>query len=187
MQIRNGKDDVKRPVLWAAVILSTTAVLLTLMFVRKADPVDSLKILSLYGILIPVAFIDYKHHIIPNRYVLICAAIALVFGIYEVAAGMDELADKAADMIIGLLFGGSVFGLGSLMSKGGVGMGDVKLFAALGLALGFQMTFSLVLYTLICSAVAGALLIAAKRATSKTRLAMGPYILAGMILLIILG
>jgi len=49
------------------------------------------------------------------------------------------------------------------------------------------MTFSLVLYTLICSAVAGALLIAAKRATSKTRLAMGPYILAGMILLIILG
>jgi prepilin signal peptidase PulO-like enzyme (type II secretory pathway) len=177
----------KRPVFWFAVIISAAALFFALQFFKEFDLVTSLKLLCLYCFLVPVAIVDYRHHIIPNRFLPICAAIALLFGIFEVLAGMSILTEKVLDMIIGLLLGGGVFGLAAILTKGGVGMGDVKLFAVLGLVLGFHHTFCLILYTLICTTVIGALLIVTRRANAKTRLAMGPFVLAGMISLITLG
>jgi leader peptidase (prepilin peptidase)/N-methyltransferase len=185
--MRELKVIYNRCVLWCLAVISAAAMLLMLLLVKKVDFISAIKLLSLYCILIPIAIIDYKHHIIPNCLTLICTAIALLSGVIEVAAKMSVLSEKALDMAAGLLFGGGVFGLAALLSKGGVGMGDVKLFAALGLALGLRLIFSLVLYTLISAAIISTVLIITKRAAAGTRLALGPYILSGMVFAIILG
>lgn len=86
--------------------------------------------------------------------------------------------DAVAGSLIGFLF----LLLLAILSKGGIGGGDIKLMGVLGLVLGFQGAF----YTLMIASVFG--LIAAitgllmKKFTRKTAIPFGPYLALGAIL-----
>ena len=92
--------------------------------------------------------------------------IALLYGSHRVSVGVSEISD-ILDMAAGMLLGGGVFMLATLMTRGGVGMGDVKLFAVLGLALGFFQTFLLIMYTLLCATAFGLVMIMCGKASVK--------------------
>lgn len=73
------------------------------------------------------------------------------------------------------LGGGLLFFLLTLVTKGAIGGGDIKLIAAMGLWLGSKLLITVVIYGAIAGGIAALLLLASKRTTHKQFLAYGPY------------
>ncbi len=96
------------------------------------------------------------------------------------------------DGVIGMIAGGGVFALlyyGSLvlLKKEGIGLGDVKLSAAIGLLLGWQ---KLILAMLIASVLGSLILIVLNRANKSNRDAewpFGPFIVLGSVFALFFG
>ena len=121
-------------------LIAIIYILLLYKFGLKPDFIQNLDLIK-YMILTPmlfsVAVIDFKNSIIPNRLLLTMAETGLlltfVYGISDINLAMD--------MLLGMVVGTVIFGiltlLGRLVSgKEAMGMGDVKLVAALGLFFG---------------------------------------------------
>ena len=106
-----------------------TAVLCALVVVAKGADEDAWLGIALVLTLVPITFIDLDHRIIPNRIVGPSAVVALV-----ILALTDV--DALPDHLIAAVAAGGFFLLAALAYPRGMGMGDVKLAALLGLYLG---------------------------------------------------
>ncbi len=152
------------------------------LFVGAAIEFDSIwaaaMIAPFLGLLVGLSIIDIRHRIIPNRIVY---PSFLAFGAYIVIVG---LAGGGLDVIraaIGMLtYGGVLLGV-AIVSPRGMGMGDVKLAALVGLVLG-----SVGLRYVTVAAAAGILLggvgaIVAliAGASRKQAIPFGPFLAAG--------
>lgn len=130
----------------------------------------------LIQILTLITLVDLRTKLIPNRLNLAVGMVGLAsmvhYGNY-----MDSI---AAFLLSGLLF----FGL-ALISKGGIGGGDIKLIAPLGLVFGIFNTLFIIFYSFIFGAIAGIIMLISKRGSMKSELAMGPYIALATVYLII--
>ncbi len=84
---------------------------------------------TLILLVVPAALIDLEHRIIPNRITALGAVLALALGLALDPAGEPER------LIAGAAAGGFLL-LAALAYPGGMGMGDVKLAAVMGLFLG---------------------------------------------------
>jgi leader peptidase (prepilin peptidase)/N-methyltransferase len=134
--------------------------------------------LYLIAVAWPLARIDIREHRLPNRLVLPAFPIIL--------AGQTAANFLTMDFwpTIGALVLASVaFGVGLIANrKNSLGMGDVKLIAAMALALGWYNPQSMVL-ALSVAFVAAGVTVAARFAVKKTNMgssiALGPYLLAG--------
>jgi leader peptidase (prepilin peptidase)/N-methyltransferase len=102
--------------------------------------------------LVPVALIDLDCHLIPNRITGPVAVLAIVLG-----SALDPSGEPAR-LIAGAAAGG-FFGLAAFISPRGMGMGDVKLAAVMGLLLGDAVAPAL-LIALIAGIAAGAVVLA---------------------------
>jgi leader peptidase (prepilin peptidase) / N-methyltransferase len=131
--------------------------------------------------LVPCALIDLEHRIIPNRITGPAALVALVVGLSLDPSG------EPRRLIAAALAGGFLL-LAALVNPAGMGMGDVKLLATIGLFLG-PAVFVALFAALIASVLTG-LVLASRRgvhAARKTALPFGPYLAAGGILAALLG
>lgn len=77
--------------------------------------------------------------------------------------------------VLSAIVGGGAFLLLSILSKGSLGGGDVKLIAALGLWLGSEKLLSVVLIGTILGGISALLMILAKKKNRKSYFAYGPY------------
>ena len=82
-------------------------------------------------------------------------------------------------MIIGGVVGLGLFMLVYLMSRGHLGMGDVKLAGLIGLMLGYPAVISALVVGIILGAGAAIVLLVSKRATRKSTMAYAPYLALG--------
>jgi len=139
--------------------------------------------LSLLVILlvVPAALIDLKHRIIPNRLTALGAVLAVVAGLALDPAGEPER------LLCGAAAGGFLL-IAALAYPGGMGMGDVKLAAVLGLLLG-QSVAPAVLIALISGVVVGVVVIARKGASAgrKTAVPFGPFLALGALVSVFAG
>jgi len=175
-----------------ALVISLLAALTIPLFFISAllcqnDLVCTLRLICTYLFLIPAAYIDHKQRIIPNRLLPVGLAISLVFISVEVIAGGVSVLTEFLSSLLGLFIGGGVFALAAFISRGGVGMGDIKLFGVLGFMLRARYTYSMVFFTLLCASMYSVYMLAAKKANLKTRVAAAPFALAGMAVAIIAG
>lgn len=67
-----------------------------------------------------------------------------------------------------------------------LGMGDVKLFAAAGLCLGFRGTLTVLVLSAVSSAIIFSILLAMKKVKRTDRLPLGPYICGAAIFYIVI-
>ena len=74
----------------------------------------------------------------------------------------------------------------SRLTKEGIGMGDVKLISVVGLLLGLSSTLMSVLFSLILCTLASIVLLFGKKKSRNDRIAFGPFMFFGYILMFIL-
>jgi leader peptidase (prepilin peptidase)/N-methyltransferase len=132
-------------------------------------------------LVVPVALIDLEHRIIPNRITALGAVLALGLGIALDPAGEPER------LIAGAAAGGFLL-IALLAYPGGMGMGDVKLAAMMGLFLGSAVAPAL-LVALLSGTAVGIVIIARKgaRAGRKTAVPFGPFLALGAIVAVFAG
>jgi leader peptidase (prepilin peptidase)/N-methyltransferase len=132
------------------------------------------------GVMLAAGVIDLRHRIVPNR---LTYSFLVIF-----AVGVAALAVMAEDVDAGraalglLAYGGGLLAI-ALVSPGGIGMGDVKLAALIGLVLG-ALGWAYVGVAVMVAIIAGglgaviALLLGKRR---KDTIPFGPYLAAGAV------
>jgi leader peptidase (prepilin peptidase)/N-methyltransferase len=132
-------------------------------------------------LVVPAAMIDLEHRIIPNRITALGAVLAVLVGVALDPAGEPER------LIAGLAAGGFLL-LAALAYPGGMGMGDVKLAAVMGLLLGPAVAPA-ILIALLSGVLVGAVIIARKgtQAGRKTAVPFGPFLALGALVAVFAG
>ena len=80
-----------------------------------------------------------------------------------------------------------VFFLMSILTKSGIGMGDVKLVSAMGCLIGLSGTFFSVFYGMVVCMFMAIGFIAFKKRKVKDKIAFAPFIYIGYLITMILG
>jgi leader peptidase (prepilin peptidase)/N-methyltransferase len=137
--------------------------------------------IALILLVVPAALIDVEHRIIPNRLTGLGALLALVIGLALDPGGEPER------LIAGAAAGGFLL-IAALAYPGGMGMGDVKLAAVMGLFLGPAVAAA-VLVGLLAGVLVGAVIIARKGARDgrKTAIPFGPFLALGALVAVFAG
>jgi leader peptidase (prepilin peptidase) / N-methyltransferase len=137
--------------------------------------------ITLILLVVPAALIDLEHRIIPNRLTALGAVLALVIGLALDPGGEPER------LIAGAAAGGFLL-IAALAYPGGMGMGDVKLAAVMGLLLGSAVAAAL-LAGLLAGVLAGAVIIARRGARDgrKTAIPFGPFLALGALVAVFAG
>jgi leader peptidase (prepilin peptidase)/N-methyltransferase len=158
-----------------------TALLCALVVIAKGADEDALLGLALVLLLVPVTLIDLDHRIIPNKLMLVGAVVAP--GLVLLTAP-DELFEH----LIAAAAAGGFFLLAALAYPRGMGMGDVKLAAVLGLFLG-RSVGPAVFIALVSGTLVGAVVIARKGAREgrKTAVPFGPFLAFGAVCALFAG
>ena len=160
---------------------AATGLLCALVVVAKGADADALLGLALVLLLVPITLIDLDHRIIPNRLTLIGAVIAPLLVAFTDPGALPE------HLIAGLAAGG-FFLIALLAYPSGMGMGDVKLAAVLGLFLG-RAVGPAIFIALVAGTLVGALVIARKgtREGRKTAVPFGPFLALGGVVALFAG
>jgi leader peptidase (prepilin peptidase)/N-methyltransferase len=139
------------------------------------------------GLMLAVAVVDARWRIVPNRIVYPALAV------YAAAITVGHFTGGGVDIVTGLLglavYGGPML-LVALAVPGGMGMGDVKLAALIGLVLG-SLGLSLVGVAAFLGIVGGGLAAVVAMAVlkwgRKRQMPFGPFLAAGGVLAALAG
>jgi prepilin signal peptidase PulO-like enzyme (type II secretory pathway) len=129
-------------------------------------------------VLVAVAAIDLERRIIPNRVILPATLVVLV-------ARVALFPDRVLEFLLAMLGAGFVFLVLNLVTRNGVGMGDVKLVAFIGAGLGTAVAGSIMLGCVSIFPFAVGTLMRGGLAARKTALPFGPFLAFGALLIII--
>jgi leader peptidase (prepilin peptidase)/N-methyltransferase len=131
-------------------------------------------------VLVELAAIDLERRILPNGIVLPVLLVVL-------AAQLAIDPSGYADSLVSAAAAGLFLLLPSLVRRGAVGMGDIKLALLIGAALGRLVAAALVIG--LCAAGAWALLLVATRgrAAFREEMPLGPFLAGGAIAAILLA
>ena len=140
----------------------------------------------LLSVMWPIAYTDFKTMRIPNLFVgygLVCRAVLLAFEVfwghpYVWPYFLSELIAAGALLLAAVLC--------SLIVKGGIGFGDMKLFVVMGLMLGLEGIWNTILLSLLISFVIAVILLISKKKTRKDEIPFGPALVLGSYLSICL-
>jgi leader peptidase (prepilin peptidase)/N-methyltransferase len=143
----------------------------------------------LAAISVALAFIDVAHQRLPDLLTLPSYPVAIVaLGVATpfIRHGTAHLVHAAIGLAAALAF----YLILALIYPAGIGWGDVKLSGLLGLYLGWAGPTELgigLAAGFVLAAVAGVALIAAGKATRRSQIAFGPFMLAGTLAVIIVA
>jgi leader peptidase (prepilin peptidase)/N-methyltransferase len=137
--------------------------------------------LVLVAFLVPISLIDLDHRIIPDRLTAPAALLAVVLG-----TALDP-GGEPARLLAGVV-AGSLLAVPAILHPAGMGMGDAKLVAVLGLFLGAAVAPAFATAFLVGS-VTGIALMARKGVAvgRKTPIAFGPYLALGGVVGVLAG
>lgn len=163
------------------VVLLATALLTAVVAVAQSTTSNAVLRGALVPVLVACAVIDLERRIIPNRITGPAALLALALGL-----ALDPSGEPKRLLWTGIA--GGFLLVAALINPAGLGMGDVKLLAVMGLFLGAPVIIAL-LFALISSLGAGVLIARRHgvRAARKTQLPFGPYLALGGIFAALLG
>ena len=164
--------------------LATGAVFALLSWHYGLNP--ALGIMAFYACLFIVVFvIDLEHGLILNKVVYPGMVVALLLALLPQPWLTQWIVTGIANAALGGAIGFALFLLIAIVSRGGMGWGDVKLAALIGLATGFPLVFlSIIMGAILGGIMAVALVIAKKRKRRQT-IPFGPFLaVAAMITLL---
>jgi leader peptidase (prepilin peptidase)/N-methyltransferase len=132
-------------------------------------------------VLVPCGLIDLERRIIPNRITGPAAILGVALGLALNPGGEPK-------RLLWCAIAGAFLLLAALLNPAGMGMGDVKLLAVMGLYLGPPVIVAL-LVALLASVGAGVVIArrVGVRAARKTALPLGPFLAVGGVVAALVG
>ncbi len=129
------------------------------------------------SIFIVLLVIDMEHKLILNRIVYPAAAAALLISIFLPAPGAESLPwPQSINGIIAGAIGFVLLLLPALISRGGMGWGDVKMAGLIGLATGFPLVFVAIVGGIVVGGLVAAILLLLRIKTRKDAIPFGPFL-----------
>lgn len=134
---------------------------------------------AIVSTLLVLLLIDRRLMVLPDLYLVYLG----IFVILRLAVSPPAF---PADHLTGLVIGaGSLLGLWAITGGQGIGFGDIKLMLPLGLLLGAFATILLLFLAFIVGGAFAAYLLLSRRATLKTAVPFGPYLIAAAAALVL--
>jgi leader peptidase (prepilin peptidase)/N-methyltransferase len=149
---------------------------------------DSVVYALLCSSLIVITFIDLDFQIIPDRITLPGILIGLFAGsllLPDPFMRSTLLGYKAS--AAGLLAGGGFFYLVALLSRGGMGGGDIKMMAMVGGLMGWKAVLLTTFLGSLTGSLVGIFLMVAKGKGRKAKIPFGPFLALGAIATLFFG
>jgi leader peptidase (prepilin peptidase)/N-methyltransferase len=159
-----------------------TGLLFLFTFYHFGFNLSALFYLTLLYLLLTISLIDLEHRIVPNTLVATGFIIALMLQIPGLAALVFNVPEAMltgrplSDALFGMLAGGGVLLLVFIISRGGMGAGDVKLIAMIGFYVGLSGTAVVLLLAFLFGALVGVTFMVLGKLTRKDALPFAPYL-----------
>jgi leader peptidase (prepilin peptidase)/N-methyltransferase len=174
----------------AVIYFAGLVIILSIWFFKRTFELSAFHMIK-YTMLIVLSYIvmvfDIHTKRIPNKLVLTMMTgwFVLIFPMlfFDTSNGVRLLVDS----ICGLLIGGGLFILVYLLTKKGLGGGDVKFISAAGLYLGFTGTIHTILYGTILASITGVTLILLKKIEKKDPFPLAPFLFIGIMITVGIG
>ncbi len=152
-----------------------TGVLFILTYFEYGLTLFLFKYLFIFCVLVVISFIDIDHKIIPNKLVL-----ALFVWVLAWQLLWSEISFLEAG--IGSLIGGGFLLLAAIISRGGMGGGDIKLMFVAGFFLGISLTGLAIFLATLVGGIIGLILMALKLKGRKDTIPFGPFLSGGIVI-----
>ena len=139
-----------------------------------------------YACLFIIIFvIDLEHGLILNKVVYPGMVVALLLALYPWPWLNESIVMRVAYAALGGGIGFGIFLLIAIVSRGGMGWGDVKLAALIGLATSFPLVILAIIMGAILGGIVAVAMVIAKRRKRRETIPFGPFLaLAAMITLL---
>lgn len=157
-----------------------TGILFLWCFTIFGFTVELIKALILTFFLIVITFIDYDHQLILDK-------VLIWFVVTGVGINLWLGTTSIMNMLIAAIAGGGLMLIIAIVSRGGMGGGDIKFAASLGLWLGWHLTLLTLFMSFIIGGVAGILLLIFKLKGRKDFIPFGPFIALGAFFSLLYG
>jgi leader peptidase (prepilin peptidase)/N-methyltransferase len=186
---RYCQASIPRRLLWVEI---GTAVLFGLAYWRYGLSIELAIILVYCCLFIVLLVIDLEHGLILNRVVYPAMAVALLISIFfSIFFAQSKIVPEIKQAVIGGGIGLGLFLLIVLISRGGMGWGDVKLAALIGLVTGFEPSRPLVIVALLMGIILGGLvavlLLSLKIKKRKEAIPFAPFLSLATIVTLLWG
>jgi leader peptidase (prepilin peptidase)/N-methyltransferase len=158
----------------AAVLFAVTTVVLW------HDPAQLAMGLVFVATLVAITITDLERRIIPNRILLVSAVIGVVL-----AAGLDP--SSLSERAIAAASAGGLLLLAVFAYPRGMGMGDVKLAAVMGLYLGAAVAPALLIGFAVGAVVGIAMIVRDGASARKRAIPFGPFLALGGVIALLAG
>jgi Type II secretory pathway, prepilin signal peptidase PulO and related peptidases len=182
---RYCRTPIPKRVLW--VELATGIIFAFLYWHCGLSP--ELGVMAFYACLFIIIFvIDLEHRLILNKVIYPSVVVALLLALFLPQPWLTQwVAHGIANAAIGGGIGFVLFLLIAIISRGGMGWGDVKLVALIGLATGFPLVFIAILLGAILGGVVAIVLVIVKKKGRKETIPYGPFLSLATLITLLWG
>ena len=169
------------PISWRYPIIETITglIFLSLYLNFRISPQFFIYALLIISLII-IAFIDLEHKIIPD----VITFPGIIIGL-AISIAMPHI--TLLNSFKGFVLGGGLFYAIAIISRGGMGGGDIKLIAMVGSFLGWKNVLLTIFLGSFFGSIAGIALIILKKKNRKDMVPFGPFLSLGAIVSIFFG
>lgn len=168
------------------IICFAAALAVQISLYKNTEIISFMKLYGLFVLIATAAVIDSKRRIIPNFIVVTGLVFRVLLYVYEILT-VEDVKSILINDLIGFGIGFGLLAIVSLLSRGALGFGDVKLFGVIGLIGGAFCTYSTLLASLIVSLVVSVIGLARKKMGRKDSFPFGPCIAIGYVITVLLS
>lgn len=162
------------------VVEATTATLFALAACRFGGGLELLGGWLLIAALVAISGIDLEHQIIPDVISLPVIATGLALSFFTPSRSW-------VDALLGVVLGAGIPFAVIVLSRGGMGGGDMRLAALIGAFLGWKLALVAIFLAVVLGGAAGAVLLFTGLRGRKDRIPFGPFLAAGAVMSLFWG
>jgi prepilin signal peptidase PulO-like enzyme (type II secretory pathway) len=158
-----------------------TGVIFAFVYLTYGQSWNTLMGILFASLLVIITVSDLAYHLIPNKVVL------PFLGLFLILRFFFHSEYTYANHLFGMVAGFVLFLLLAILSRGGIGGGDIKLYAVVGLFLGTPLLLLSILLSTLLGSLYGVFLMLCKGAGRRTAIPFGPFIGMGAITSFLIG
>lgn len=167
------------------IIEITNSLLYVVLFIKFKLTLEFFSYCFLISLLLVVFVIDLRYKIIPNKINLFGFSIILTIKILESLYYLSFA--PLLDSTLGLLIGAVPILLVILITNGGMGAGDMKLMAVIGMWFGLKFTYLVLVIGILAASIMAIILLVTKQSTKKSELPFAPFLFISTFICLIFG